>query len=199
MVDLENQARSSSKRWSLALPVVALLVGLFVGLVIPHPFRWHGRGPSAEVAGGPAAPFVLSEWEYPGAKLLTKLQLGSSNVQQAGVVKPEAFLPSLYAQSTPDAIEAVWVHYNRLAGTNVRQFKADDVFSQMDSDLKLSPEAGTAGLGGTLVYTSETERELIRRGTLVTHRGEYTVAVFVSRGANEKQTHIELVVQRMPR
>jgi hypothetical protein len=146
------------------------------------------------VAGGQAAPFVLSEWEYPGAKSLTKLQAGSSNVQQAGAVKTEAFLPSLYAQSTPDAIDAVWVHYNKLAGTNVRQFKADDVFSDLPS-----PEAGGAGLGGTLVYTSQTERQLIRRGTLVTHRGEYTVAVFVSRGANEKHTHIELVVQRMPR
>jgi hypothetical protein len=183
MADLESRAWSSSKRWPLALPVVALLVGVFVGLVIPHPFRRNWGVPSAEVAGG-QAPFVLSEWEYPGAKSLTKLQPSSSVVQQAGVVKTEAFLSSLYAQSTPDAIEAVWFHYNKLAGTN----------------LKPSLEAaGSASLGGTLVYTSETERQLVRRGTLVTHRGEYTVAVFISRGATEKHTHIELVVQRMPR
>jgi hypothetical protein len=52
MADRESQARSSSKRWPLALPVVALLVGLFVGLMIPHPFRRNWRVPSSEWPAG---------------------------------------------------------------------------------------------------------------------------------------------------
>ena len=50
--------------------------------VIPHPYLWR-RPPSTPAASvGGAEPFVLSDWEYPGAKSLAKIEGGSTEAKQ---------------------------------------------------------------------------------------------------------------------
>src|SRR5208282_6151876 len=110
MADIERGRQSSTRWWWPVVAAVALLLGVLLGLVIPHPYRWQ-RADSPVASAEPAAPFVLSDWEYPQAKSLSKAKGGSTEVKQSGVPIAGTFAPDLYAYSTPDALEKVWGHY----------------------------------------------------------------------------------------
>ena len=104
MADLERGTRPRTKWLWLGVPVVALLLGVLLGLLVPYLFRWQWPASPPAAAVGPALPFVLSDWEYPGAKSLSKLEGGSSVGKDPMAA---VFVPNLYAYSTPDALETV--------------------------------------------------------------------------------------------
>jgi len=112
---------------------------------------------------------------------------GESRVSDENGVRSERFLPDLYAYSTTDSLEKVWAHYLKLAGINPE----GNLFT-----------SGTLASGAdpfsiTQAYVDEPGGRPFRSATLVTHRGGYTLAVFVSRADNG--TQIQLAVQQMPR
>ena len=175
---------------------VALLLGVLLGLVIPHPYRWQ-RADSPVASAEPAAPFVLSDWEYPQAKSLSKAKGGSTEVKQSGVPIAGTFAPDLYAYSTPDALEKVWGHYAKLSGIADKEFKPGESSSGatfVTGDRRSSGDA--SGDMSVLYYTGDRDRLSVRSATIVTKRPAYTVAVFLSRGKDEERTHISIVVEK---
>src|SRR5262249_54356038 len=154
----------------------ALLLGALVGFMVPRLFIWKSATPP------PAAPFVLSDWEYPEAKSHTKLEGESSKV---------------YAYSSPDALEKVWGHYAKLSGAD-KEFKPGASSAKTDFAFSLSAGRGTSTTGGVLYYTGDPSRPSVRSATLVARRPGYTVTVFLSRSKDEDQTHISMVVEEKP-
>jgi hypothetical protein len=180
MADIERGTPLPTKRRWLALPVFTLLFGVLLGLVTPHPYRWQWAVSTPVASLGPAEPFVLSEWEYPEAKSLSKLEGGSS----------------LYAYSTPDALETVWGHYAKLSGIDDKQFKPGTSHAKTDFAFNLSSVGASGATRGVLYYTGDHDRRSVRSANIVTQRPDYTVAVFVSRGQTEDQPHINIVVEK---
>ena len=175
--------------------MVALVLGVVVGFVIPHPFRWQWAAASV----GPTNPFVLGDWEYPNAKSLTKIEGGSTDVKRSGITSAMIFVPNLYAYSTPDGLERVWGHYAKLSGIDDTEFKPGVSNSRTGLTFNVSARGGNAAMGGVMYYTGDRDRQSIRSATIVTQRPDYTVTVFISRGKDEEQTHINVVVENKSR
>jgi hypothetical protein len=197
MADIEGRTQPSPKPWRLVVPVVALLFGILLGLAVAQGYQWLAAASAPHVAVALPQPFVLSDWEYPGAKSLTKIDGGSSEITRSGVPVAQTFAPSLYAYSTPDALEPVWSHYAKLSGFK-GDFKAGQSSATTGFGAALTSKGGTTSGGGVLYFTGDPGRASVRSGTIVTQQPSYTVAVFVSRGKDEDQTHINLVVEKTP-
>jgi hypothetical protein len=196
MADLERGRQSSTSRWWLAVAAAALVLGVLLGLFVPHPNRWLGPSPPPSESSGPAAPFVLSEWEYPGTESHGQLKCGSTE-GTAGT----AFLPELYAYSTPDALEKVWSHYAKLAGIEDQEFKPGN--SSVGGSFKASAGGWNRPVNiageGTLYYTGsagDKRRQSVQTATIVLGRPGYTAAVVLTRGRDEARTYIEVVVEK---
>jgi hypothetical protein len=179
-----------------AVLVVALLLGVLVGFLIPHPFRWQWAASIPAASVGPTEPFVPSDWEYPNAKSLTKIEGGSTDVKRSGISGAVTFVPNLYAFSTPDELEKVWAHYAKLSGIDDTEFKPGVTNSKTDFSFSVSARGGHSTTGGVMYYTGDRDRKSIRSATIVTQRPDYTVTVFISRGKDEEQTHINIVVEK---
>ena len=202
MADIERGRQVSTRWWWPVVAAVALLLGILLGLVIPHPYRWQ-RADSLQISNhavasaGPAAPFVLSDWEYPQAKALSKGEGGFTKVTQSGVPIAGTFAPDLYAYSTPDALEKVWGHYAKLSGIADKEFKPGGSSSGATFVIGDRPASGAAsGEMSVLYYMGDRDRLSVRSATIVTQRPAYTVAVFLSRGKDEERTHISIVVEK---
>lgn len=198
MEDIKRGTQPNTKPWRLVVLAVALLFGVLLGLVIPHCYRWliAASAPHATVA--PAQPFVIGDWEYPGAKSLAKMVGGSTESKRSDVLVAQAFVPDLYAYSTPDALEKVWSHYAKLSGVDGQEFKPGVSSAQADFAGNRSSTGGGDSMGGVLYYNGDPDRVPVRTGTIVTQRPGYTVAVFASRGKDEDQTHLNIVVEKKP-
>jgi hypothetical protein len=198
MVDIERGPQPKTRAWRLVVPIFALLFGILFGLTIPLCYWWLGAASAPSASLPSPQPFVLGDWEYPGAKTLSKIDGGSTETRRAGVLVAQAFVPSLYAYSTPDALEKVWGHYTKLSGVDSKEFKPGESGSRGDFAGEVSATGGNISMGGVLYFTGDRGRVPVRTGTIMTQRPGYSVAVFVSRGKDEDQTHINIVVEKKP-
>jgi hypothetical protein len=183
MANIEHGARLSRKWWRLAVPLAALLLGVLMGLVIPHPFRWQWAASLKS-----PEPFVLSDWKYPQAQSLSWGESGSMEIKRFGVPVAESIGPDFYVYETPDALEKVWDHYGHLIGMKNAQFGG----SGNDTSGSFNQGSGDYSYQRVL-YESDPDR---RAGTIVIQRPGYTAAVFISRGKGEVQTRISVLVQK---
>ena len=181
------------RRWAV-LPVGALLVGMILGLLIS---RWQRVNNLPSAAIGQRAPFVPGEWEYPKAKAVAKMQGGSSRATQSDGTSVSAFAPDHYGYSTPDPIGMVWSHYAKLSGIT-GEFTPGRFSSNTDSAATAASTSGSAAMGGTMYYTGDRDRTSVHSAMIVVQRPAYTATVFITRSADEDQTHIDLVVEQKP-
>jgi hypothetical protein len=198
MADIERGTQPNTRPWRLVMVPLALLFAVLLGLAIPHCYQWLSSASAPPATVAPAQPFVLGDWEYPGAKSLTKMEGGSTETKWSGVPVAQTFVPSLYAYSTPDALEKVWSHYAKLSGVDGQEFKPGESDAKTDFAGKVSSTGGGVSMGGVLAFTGDRGRMPVRTGTMVTQRPGYTVAVFLSRGKDEDQTHLNIVVEKKP-
>ena len=197
MADFEGRTEFPAKRRRPVVPMVTLLIGILLGFLIPHPSVWQRATTHSVASVGPALPFVLGEWEYPGAKSLSRLEGGSSKATQAGVTRTVACAPGLYAYSTPDAFETVWGHYAKLSGIG-EEFRPGTASGKTDFAATLSSGGGAGAMGGRLYYTGDPSRLSVRSATIVAQRPGYTVTVFITKSKDEDQTHVSMVVEEKP-
>jgi hypothetical protein len=198
MADIEGGTPLSAKRRWPVVPVVTLLLGVLLGLLIPHPFGWRWSTPPLVASSGPVTPFVLGDWEYPKAKSHTKMEGGSSKITQTGDTRAVAIVPNLYAYSTSDALETVWGHYAKLSGIGDQEFKPGASSAKTDFTFSVSSGGGSGAMGGVLYYTGDPKRPSVRSATIVAQRPGYTVTVFITRSNDEDKTHISMVVEEKP-
>jgi hypothetical protein len=187
MADFEQRSRWIARGAWLTLVVVTFVLGIGLGSAIgPSVPAFARSSPINKKAG---EPFDLNPWKYPEARMLMGIAGGKSQESDANGVKHARFLPDLYAFSTTDPLEKVWAHYLKLAGINPE--------GNLYKSGHLASEMGPDRFSNTLAYVDEPGGQPFRSATLVAHRGAYTVTVFASRA--DKRTHVELVVQQMPR
>ncbi|HET6327816.1 MAG TPA: hypothetical protein VFG04_24240 [Planctomycetaceae bacterium] len=190
MADFEQHSWSITRGSWLTLSVVTFLLGIALGLAMRPaiPVPW-GTVFASSPATRPKTDerFDLNQWKYPQAWMPLGAGGGEERVVDYNGVQHERFWPDLYAFSTTDPLEKVWAHYLKLAGINPEGNLFTSGTLAMDTAADLL----------TTAYVDETGGHPFRSATLVTHRKEYTVALFVSRV--DKGTHIQLAVQQMPR
>jgi hypothetical protein len=198
MAEVGRETPVPAPRRFPTVAVVGILLGAVLGLLVPHPYRWHGAAPPAVSVTGPAGPFVLSDWEYPQAKALSQLKGGSAEAKRSGHPDAGTFLPELYASSTPDGLEAVWSHYAKLAGIDPKEFKPGESSGKTEFAFAIGAGGPSASIGGAMYYTGDPTRPAVRSATIVAPRPGYTATVFITRARDEDRTHVTIVVEKKP-